>query len=348
MSSHNFEIVQGSKGSLQHIDPAAAAAAEAAKARIQSAYVMALQKPRNADDARDRILKACRRPAFAERVEFSKPVGGKQIKGPSIRFAELALREWQNVISDVQILYEDEHVRRSRIMIMDLETNASFSKEIQAGKTVERKSAFDREVVSERTNTKGEKVFVVKCTEDELHNKEAALISKAIRNEGLRLIPSDIIDEALETARSTLQKRDAEDPQAAKKRILDAFSEIGIGPRDLEKYLKHKTDMITPAEIQELRTIYRAIRDREATWADYIQPSPVEEKTLSRAEALKEKLKATKKEEPAEEDVPEFSLPEAEKKAPGGGLFECPETGKLITRGKCRECPKRQGCSAWK
>ncbi len=91
-SNGNFEIVPGKQNPIQYIDPAAAAAAEAAKARIQSAYIMALQKPRNADDARDRILKACKRPAFAERVEFSKPVGGKQIKGPSIRFAELALQ----------------------------------------------------------------------------------------------------------------------------------------------------------------------------------------------------------------------------------------------------------------
>ncbi len=188
----------------------------------------------------------------------------------------------------------------------------------------------------------------MRCTEDELHNKEAALISRAI---GTRLSSSRRTSSTRpwKTARTTLQKRDAEDPQAAKKKILDAFSEIGIGPRDLEKYLKHKTDMITPAEIQELRTVYRAIRDREATWADFIQPSPMEEKTLSRTEALKEKLKAARKDEPAGEDVPEFLLPEAEKNAPGnGGLFECPETGKLVTRGKCRECPKRQGCSAWK
>ncbi len=34
-------------------------------------------------------------------------------------------------------------------MIMDLETNASFSKEIQAGKTVERKSPFDRGRIGE-------------------------------------------------------------------------------------------------------------------------------------------------------------------------------------------------------
>ena len=48
-------------------DPAAIAAAESAKARIQSAYIMALQKPRNYDNSRLKILAACKRPDFAEK-----------------------------------------------------------------------------------------------------------------------------------------------------------------------------------------------------------------------------------------------------------------------------------------
>jgi len=216
-------------------DPAAFAAAEAAKARIQSAYVVALNRPRNVDQSRDRILHACKRPAFAERVEFSKPVGGRQIKGPSIRFAELALREWQNIMTDVMVIYEDQLIRRSKIMVIDLETNASFSKEIQIAKTVERKAKGDREVISERTNTSGDKVYIVKATDDELSNKEAAAISKALRNEGLRIIPADIIDEAMDVARKTLADRDKKDPDAVKKALFDSFSETGVKPKDLQK-----------------------------------------------------------------------------------------------------------------
>ena len=256
--------------SLTATDPAAVAAAEAAKARIQAAYIMALHKPRNADQARDRILHACKRPGFAERVEYSKPVGGKAIKGPSIRFAEVALREWQNVMVETQTIYEDEWVRRVKVFVTDLETNATFSKEIQISKTVERKSKKDREILSERLNSYNETVYVVKATDDEITNKEAAQISKVIRNEGLRLIPQDIIDEALDAARKTLKARDAKDPDAAKKALLDGFSEIGVKPIDIERFLRHKTDSITPAELHELRTMYRAIRDGEARWVDYL------------------------------------------------------------------------------
>jgi|GEM_PF-1782375 len=281
--------------SLTQSDPAAVAAAETAKARIQSAFLMALHKPRNADQARINILEACKRPIFAERVEFSKPVGKTPIKGPSIRFAELALREWGNVLTETQVVFENDSLRRVKLFVTDLESNTSHSKEIVVAKTVERKyPPKDREIFKERTNTKGEKVYIVEATDDELHNKEAALISKALRNEGLRLIPSDIIDEGIMTAKKTLTKKDSEDPLAAKKILFDGFAGIGIKPKDIEQYLKHKAETISPVEIQDLRGMYRAIKDGEASWNDYIDPEEIEQKTEAKKEALKGKLKKEK------------------------------------------------------
>jgi hypothetical protein len=77
----------------------------------------------------------------------------------------------------------------------------------------------------------------------------------------------------LNTAKATLRDRDKKDPDAAKKTLLDAFSELGIRPVDLQAYLKHPTDHLSPAELQDLRGIYRAVKDGEARWADYLQAS---------------------------------------------------------------------------
>lgn len=257
--------------SIIGVDPAVVAAAEASKARIQSAYIMALQKPRNPAQSRDRILHACKRTAFAEKAEYSKPIAGTTIKGPSIRLAELALREWGNILCDVQVLYEDNNTRRSRVLVIDLETNASFSKEIQVAKIVERKNPQDRGIIKSRLNSKGQTVFVVESTDDELHNKEAALISKSIRTEGLRVIPSDIIDEALDIARETLKKKDSEDPDSAKKRILDSFSALGIPPKDIQEYLGHALDSLTPKELQDLRGVYTAIKEGDMSFFELIK-----------------------------------------------------------------------------
>jgi len=303
--------------SLTYVDPAAVAAAETAKARIQSAYVMAYQRPRSEDQARVRILEACKRPAFAERVEYSKPVGGRSITGPSVRFAELALREWGNILSESQVIYEDTETRRVRVTVIDLETNASFSKELAIKKTVERKKAEDREVVGQRLNKRNELVFIVLATEDELHNKEAAMISKALRNEGLRVIPSDIVDEAMETAKATLRNRDSQDPKAAKKRVLDAFALLGIKPNDLQAYLGHSLDSLSPAELETLRGVHAAIKEGDASWADYV--SPKKESPEGEGKSATEKLaEATRKprsdkgvprKQEAPETAPEPPLP---------------------------------------
>lgn len=289
---------------IMPIDPGAIAAAESVKARIQSAYVMAFQRPRSEEQSRARILEACKRPEFAVKAEYSKPVGNTKIIGPSIRLAELAVRCWGNINVETQVVYEDREMRRVKVTILDLETNATFGKEIQIRKTVERRDGKGREIVGERTNTYGDKVFVVLATDDELHNKEAAMISKVIRNEGLRLIPQDIVDEAILTARKTLNDRDAKDPQAAKKAVMDAFSSIGIKPRELEKYLGHSLDVVSPAEIQDLRGVYAAINGGEATWADYVAPKADEGDDLNaKVKAAAKKAKETppaKQEEPAQ------------------------------------------------
>ena len=260
--------------SMTLADPASVAAAESAKQRIQAAYIMAAQRPRDVEQARIRILDACKRPRFAAKVEYSKPVGGGKITGPSVRLAETALREWGNIMSDQQVVYEDDTVRRIKIYLTDLETNAQFRKEISVKKTVERQNKKGRTVLSERTNTYGKTVYVVVATDDEMLTKEAALISKAVRNEGLRLIPTDIIEEAMDTAKETLASRDKSDPDSAKRLLLDSFAAYRVMPKDIESYLGHKVDRISGKEMQDLRGIYRAMKDEGVAWDEVVADRP--------------------------------------------------------------------------
>jgi hypothetical protein len=252
------------------IDPAAVAAAESVKARIQAQYLVALSHPRSYDQSRFRIMEACRRPSFADKVEYKKPVGKTTITGPSIRFAELALREWGNIDYSNTVVYDDEMNRRISVVITDLETNTTFSSSIQIAKTVERKDNKGRDVISERINSYGEKIYIVKATEDEILTKQAAMISKALRNEGLRLIPQEIIEEAINIARLTQQKDASSNMDEARKKISDAFGGLGIQPKHLEEYLGHPMSMCVPAEITDLRAIYNAIKNGEAKWNDFV------------------------------------------------------------------------------
>lgn len=263
-------------------NPSAIASAEMAKAKIHAGYQLALAKPRNEEEARAQILKYCKKPLFAERVEYGKPIKqrndetGKwewtKLRGPSIRFAETAIRLWQNIRTDVAITYEDSECRRVAVTVTDLETNASWTRETQVSKTVERAFApEERIVLAERKNSKGKSVYLLRATDDEMDLKTSAVVSKTIRNEGLRLIPSDIIDEAIEEARKTLASRSKEDPDREKRRVVDGFMTLGLSPKHLEEYLGHSLDTITPPEIDELRILWKAIDDGEVNWADSLE-----------------------------------------------------------------------------
>ncbi|MCH6256682.1 hypothetical protein MLD52_09000 [Puniceicoccaceae bacterium K14] len=271
--------------------PAAVSAAQMQKARIESAYTIALNKPRSIDSVRQNILRHCERPRFAEKVKYSKPVGGSSVTGPTVRFAEMALREMTNIFTNIQVIHEDDKKKQIQVILCDLETNTQFTKEVTLNKTVERKNKKGRDVVSERKNTKGETVYVVVATEDELLNKEAALISKALRNEGLRLIPQDIIEEAMDIAEATMKRADAKDPEGAKNRLIDAFFKVGVKVGDLIEYLGHPIDTITPAELDELRAMHSALREGSSKWSDYVEsPTKVAEAKEKRAA-----VKATEK-----------------------------------------------------
>lgn len=380
-----FPVKQSTSLGFGTTDPSAIAAAEAAKAQIQAAYMMALHKPREEMVSRDRILTACKRTEFAEKAEYSKPVGNKSITGASIRFAELALREWGNVRTETTVMYEDEDIRRVRVSCLDLESNAQFSKDIQIRKTVERSNNKGREqdVLGERKNSYGKTVYILRATDDELMTKEAALVSKVIRNEGLRLIPTDIIEEGLSQCRKTLENKAKQDPAGEKKKVVDAFSSLGIKPKDLEKHLKHSLDTISPSELIDLRKVFTSLRDGESKWADYIEHDEKPEVStkafddLSASVPNKDRLDAfvfvtaeangmsqEAMKEAAAKDFDNFlkafeawekkNKPEEPKTtlAPPKSDYApsaCPDMdGETVPKiAECNDCPKREGCPIW-
>lgn len=251
---------------------AISAMAAKAKAEVEAKFVIALNRPRNVMNARANILDACKRPKFAESARYKKPVGGGQtVDGLSIRFAETAIQAMTNITVDTATIWEDDEKRTVRISVTDLESNLSYGKDVTIAKTVERKRLKDgQKPISERINSAGEKVFLVPATEDEIANKVAAAESKIIRNCGLRLVPQDILEEAEEEILKTLEKGGT-DPKEDTKKICDAFAALNVQPSELEKYLGHPLATVSKKELADLRAVYSAIKDGEASWVDYIK-----------------------------------------------------------------------------
>jgi hypothetical protein len=285
---------------------ATVALAARAKAEIEARYIVAMKNPRDLDTVRIKLLKECARPGFAAVARYRKPVGKKDgkeqfIEGPSIRFAEAAIRYMGNIAAEPSVTWDDDQRRGVRVTVTDIESNVSYSTDFVVPKTVERKFLKKgQQPLGSRTNSYGDLVYIVQATDDEVAMKVAALVSKALRTQGLRLLPGDILEECMDKVVDVQESEVKDDPDAAKKRLLDAFAKLNIMPTHLSAYLGHDIATISPKELVDLRAVYSAIADGETTWAELAaggQSDDNEQPTAAQkaVEAVKAKIAAKQK-----------------------------------------------------
>jgi len=261
----------GASGLEHRAETASTALAEQAKAAVQARYVMALQRPRDLFQVREKLLADCKRPLFAEKAIYNKPIG-KGVEGPSIRMAEAASRAMTNVFTDVFAIYDDSSKRIVRVCASDLEANVTYTKDVTVNKTIERRAQLEgRKILSQRINSKGDTTYTFEATDDEILDRENALASKAMRTCLLRLVPGDILEEAIAACYATMENKDAADPAAARKGMCDAFADMGVPVAALVEYLGHTIELTTAAEMKTLRGLFNALKDGETTWAQAIE-----------------------------------------------------------------------------
>lgn len=238
-----------------------------ARADVEARWVMAMRNPRDVDDSRQMMLQECRRNGFAQQAIYSIPIGGNKVEGLTIRFAEVAARCWGNMPIETQTIYDSGEERIVRVTVTDLESNVTWSRDLTIKKTIERKQVKRGQPVrGQRVNSYGDTVYIVDATDDEIAVKEAAQVSKAARTGILRLIPGHIQDEMFDLCKKLQADKNAKDPDGERVRMLDAFAELRIMPSDLEQWLGHDTSKLVPAELEQLRQLYAAIREGEITW----------------------------------------------------------------------------------
>lgn len=276
MNQRALATTQGfgeSQATFAVVETASTAIAAQSKAMVESRYIMAMRNPRNWDQVRTDLIRECRRPSFAHNPSayYRKPIG-QGVEGLGIRFVEVALRCMRNVLVETTMIFEDETKEVHRVSVTDLEANITYPLDVRVSKTVERsKPNSDGSYISVRKNSYNKDVFTVLGTDDDILNKRGALISKAMRTLGLRIIPGDLCDECEEIIKQIRMDEAAKDPDAERRKIIDAFAAIGVTATDLTGYLGHDLGKCSPAQIVNLRGIYGAIKDGEATWQSVMQ-----------------------------------------------------------------------------
>jgi len=233
---------------------------------------VAMRNRRDLDQVRAELLHECERPAFAEDATYRLEFGGKAIVGPTIRFVEAAIQSYGNCDTEVLAIYDDADKRIVEVRVTDFERNITHRKQVTITKVVERRSLRKGQTaISWRTNSAGDKTYLVEASDTDLLAKEGALSSKALRVCCLRLLPGWLVEEAQDRCAETVKRRDAEDPDAAKRRLADAFMALGVKPAELATYFGHSLDSLVPAEIARMKQIYAALRDGQTTWLDVLE-----------------------------------------------------------------------------
>jgi len=284
---------------------------------IQSAVVLAKRFPRDEDAAFQKLMKACSRTSFAEDAEYSFPRGNKFnedtqkweknfVNGPSVNLAREGARVWGNMRHGTVVVTDNENERTIKSFAWDLETNARVEAEDSFRKLIFRKK--EGWVKPDERDLR------------ELTNRRAAILK---RNCILEILPKDLIEDALARCRETLRSDAAKDPDSARKKVLLAFSDLNVTAEMLAAYLGHPVAQCSPAEIANLRAVYKSIADGNTTWADYVSgngeasAADLKDKTKAKTEELKQKFAGDKADKPFDEKAEKKRLRDQLKKKIG-------------------------------
>jgi hypothetical protein len=270
---------------------------------VQAALVIAKKFPRDEMAAYKRIMSACKRTNLAEQAIYSLPIGGTVQRGPSIRLAEVLAQAWGNLKFGFKE-YERINGKSNCVAFChDLETNTNSEMTFEVEHWIE-------------TGKKGQKVIKAITDPAEIDRLVANRGSKKLRNCILKVIPPDIIDDALKACRDTVAKGDNSPLTDRVRQALVKFEAFAITQKMIEERLGHSVDVTTPEEFADLVAIYKSLVDKQATRADFFKTGETDTPTVSPlAEALKKnkeerkdpEVKAeTKAEEPKKEPPMDF------------------------------------------
>lgn len=251
---------------------------------IQSAIVTAKRFPRNEQQAFVRAMNAFTRATMAENAMYNFPRGGKMVEGPSVDCARELARIWGNIRYGLRVVSQDSDRLHIKAYAIDLETNTYVEAEDEFSKLIQRKDKYS-----------GETRWVQPDERDlrELMNRRGAI---AVRNCILQVLPSDLIEDVVKTAKVTLQRDAGNSLEKSRdetvKALVVAFDRIGVSVGMLEQYLSHKLDLITAEEVASLRAIHQSIKEGVAKRDEYFRFEAAQSNSepVSLTGALKQKL----------------------------------------------------------
>ena len=242
------------------------------KAEIDQQISTAHAFPRSPAQARDRMIGlATLDEQMAEECIYAVPRGGKTIRGPSIRFAEIVLSSWGNVRCAARVSHEDriERYVEAEAVVHDLETNVGYV--ARARRRIELK--------------KGRK----SVDPDMIQLAGSAAISVARRNAILGAVPKPVWRKALDAVESVI-RGDVKTLIERRDNAVAYFNKAGVPTERILKALEvAHLDDITLDNLVDLNGMRAALKTGESTLD---QLFPEERVPGPKPETLTDKLQA--------------------------------------------------------
>jgi hypothetical protein len=260
-----------------NISPSSPREAIKASQEIQAAIIVAKNFPRKVSKAIINIKEACQRHRLAEVAMFAYPKGGQMVTGASIRLAELLAQNWGNIDFGIRELSQEDGESVVEAYCWDMETNTRQTKVFRV--KYERKARGKIDKINDPR---------------EIYEHIANFGARRLRACILGVIPTDVVEDAIDTCQATLEKGSGETIGKRIEKMAIAFKEIGVTPEMLEERLGHKLEVTIETEMVNLQKIYISLRDGMSRREDWFKFESV--KSSEKTEDLNAKFKVEKPE----------------------------------------------------
>lgn len=252
-NNEDFALERQSEGAL---------AVEQSRAiqEVQGAIVMAKKFPRNETACFAKIIESCKRKSLAESAMYSYPRGDQKVTGASIRLAETLAKYWGNIQFGIVELSQELGSSEVLAYAWDLETNTRQVKQFN--------------VKHSRYSKKG---GVTKLTDPrDIYEMTANQGARRLRACILGVLPSDLLDSAIEECEKTLRGNNKEPLIDRVRACVAKFAEIGVTQEMIEKRFNHIIDAIDVHELVALGKIFNSLRDNMGKVEDYFEKPKAE------------------------------------------------------------------------
>lgn len=260
---------------------------------IQSAMIIAKKFPRNNIDSFNQIIESCKRATLAQQACYAYPRGGTVVTGPSIRLAEVVASAWGNIKYGFNELEQLDGHSVVEAFCHDLQSNTLVVRTFTVPHIIDTKQG------GRKTNSSRE-----------IYELVANYAQRRVRAAILEVIPSDVVEAAVNEVKKTLSKGNGEPIIDRIRKLVIAFKDIGVNQEAIEKKLGHKIELTTSDEIVELVSVFNSIKDKQASRSDFFEGFK-DEADESKAKQFKDKL-ASISEEPKKEENKEEEKPKEE------------------------------------